>query len=105
MIHGEHTIKTAVMSSAKESVGSVWAEALYFVFINRLLYGGDYDVVLFVAEHSVLSAMRVQGQDCDARATDIKVSFQRCVKLLKFLADSFDSEGWRYLRQGQVCGC
>ncbi|OPZ39889.1 MAG: hypothetical protein BWY95_02788 [Bacteroidetes bacterium ADurb.BinA104] len=79
MIHCQHSIKTAVVLIAEESVGRKRSETVD-TFILTLIYGRLNDLLLLISHKPVITRMRIQRQNCYSRYLNIKIGFQRVLQ-------------------------
>ena len=61
MIHCQGGIEAAVVSKAEETIRGIWTESLDTLGLG-FLYGGEDDVLLFVAKQAAVAAVGVKAK-------------------------------------------
>ena len=103
MIHGKSSVELAVIAQSEETVRRIWSECHYTLLIGSLDCR-SYDSLLLAAEKAVVTAMRIETENCNLWFRDSEIPSQGCVHKAELGENLFLTDGCRYvLERDMTC--
>ena len=83
MIHRQHSIEMRKMTGPEETVCSIRSKRPY-TLLFRFVDGRYDDLLLFLAQQTLITCMRIQCQDSNARFLHSKITLETIVEQRQF---------------------